>query len=163
MDFGPACPSVHGISQARIVEWVAISFSRGSSWPRDQTRVTYIAGRFFYCWATKEALIETTYQCNRQVLIMEGVADAFTTVLLLIIYIRVSWQLSQWFITHLEHCKNVSILFKPLYCDMIYTQKSYTYLISHLWKSSQSMPQTYPSPPEVFSYPYNCMISLSLW
>ena len=39
----------HGILQARILGWVAIPFSRGSSWPRDQTRVTCIAGRFFYC------------------------------------------------------------------------------------------------------------------
>ena len=38
------CP---GIFQARILEWVAISFSRGSSWPRDRTRVSCIAGRFF--------------------------------------------------------------------------------------------------------------------
>ena len=39
--------SVHGILQARILEWVAIPFSRGSSQPRDQTRVSCIAGRFF--------------------------------------------------------------------------------------------------------------------
>ena len=39
--------SVHGISQARILEWVAISFSRGSSPPRDGTHVSCIAGRFF--------------------------------------------------------------------------------------------------------------------
>ena len=44
--------SVHGISQARILEWVAIPFSRGSSQPRDQTWVTCIAGRFFTVWAT---------------------------------------------------------------------------------------------------------------
>ena len=37
--------SVHGILQARIVEWVAISFSRGSSWPRNRSRVSCIAGR----------------------------------------------------------------------------------------------------------------------
>ena len=37
----------HGIFQARVLEWVAISFSRGSSWPRDQTRVSSIAGRGF--------------------------------------------------------------------------------------------------------------------
>ena len=42
----PSCP-VHGISQARILEWVAISFIRGSSWPRDWTWVSCIAGRFF--------------------------------------------------------------------------------------------------------------------
>ena len=40
-------PLVHGIFQARTLEWVTISFSRGSSWPRDRTRVSCIAGRFF--------------------------------------------------------------------------------------------------------------------
>ena len=48
--------SVHGILQARILEWVAISFSRGSSWPRTQTRVSCIAGRFFTIWTTREAV-----------------------------------------------------------------------------------------------------------
>ena len=46
--------SVRGISQARILEWVAVSFSRGSSWPRDQTRFSHIAGRCFNLWATRE-------------------------------------------------------------------------------------------------------------
>ena len=39
--------TVHGILQARILEWVAIPFSRGSSQPRDQTQVSRIAGKFF--------------------------------------------------------------------------------------------------------------------
>ena len=39
---------VHGILQARILEWVAIPFSKGSSQPRDQTQVSCIAGGFFY-------------------------------------------------------------------------------------------------------------------
>ena len=43
--------SVHGILQARILEWVTIPFFRGSSWIRDQTRVSCIAGRFFTFWA----------------------------------------------------------------------------------------------------------------
>ena len=47
--------SVHGISQARILEWVAIPFSRGSFQPRDQTRLSHVAGRFFNIWATSEA------------------------------------------------------------------------------------------------------------
>ena len=47
--------SVHGILQASILEWVAISFFRGSSWPNDWTGVSCIAGRFFTIWATKEA------------------------------------------------------------------------------------------------------------
>ena len=46
--------SVHGILQARILEWVAIFFSRGSSWPRDRTWVSCIAGRLFIIWATRE-------------------------------------------------------------------------------------------------------------
>ena len=46
--------SVHGILQARILEWVAIPFSRRSSWPRDRTRVSCIAGGFFTIWATRE-------------------------------------------------------------------------------------------------------------
>ena len=48
--------SVYGILQARILEWVAIPFSRKSSWPRDWTWVSCIAGRFFTVWATKEAV-----------------------------------------------------------------------------------------------------------
>ena len=55
MDCSPPGSSVHGISQARILEWVAISFSRGSTWPRDQTFISCIAGRFFTVWATREA------------------------------------------------------------------------------------------------------------
>ena len=47
--------SVHGILQIRILEWVAMPFSRGSSQPRDQTQVSCIAGRFFTIWATREA------------------------------------------------------------------------------------------------------------
>ena len=47
LDSSPPGSSVHGILQARIVEWVAIPFSRGSSQPRDQTQVSWIAGRFF--------------------------------------------------------------------------------------------------------------------
>ena len=52
MDCSPLGSSVHGILQARILESVAILFSRGSSWPRDQTQVSYIAGGFF---TTREA------------------------------------------------------------------------------------------------------------
>ena len=47
--------TVHGILQARILEWVAISFSRGSSQPRDQTQVSHIVNGFFTSWTTREA------------------------------------------------------------------------------------------------------------
>ena len=47
--------TTHGILQARILEWVAFLFSRGSSQPWDHTMVSSIAGRFFTSWATREA------------------------------------------------------------------------------------------------------------
>ena len=50
VDYSPPCSSVHGILQARILEWVAIPLYRGSSQPRDWTRL-------FTVWATREALI----------------------------------------------------------------------------------------------------------
>ena len=46
---------VHGILQAKILEWVAFTFSRGSSQPRSQAQVSLIAGEFFTSWATREA------------------------------------------------------------------------------------------------------------
>ena len=54
MDCSPPGLSVSGILQARILEWVAIPFFRGSSWPRDWTWVSCIAGEFFTTWATRE-------------------------------------------------------------------------------------------------------------
>ena len=60
VDCSPPGSSVHGILQARILEWVAISFSRGSSWPRDRTQVSHIAGRCFNLWATREV----PYKCK---------------------------------------------------------------------------------------------------
>ena len=55
MDWSPPGSSVHGIFQARTLEWVAISFSRGSSLPKDRTQVSCTASRFSTIWATREA------------------------------------------------------------------------------------------------------------
>ena len=52
----PPGSSVHGILQERILEWVSISFSRGSSWPGNWTQVSCITGRFFTVQATREVL-----------------------------------------------------------------------------------------------------------
>ena len=54
MDCSPPGSSVHGILQARVLEWGAIAFSRGSSWPRDRIWVSRIVGRCFTIWATRE-------------------------------------------------------------------------------------------------------------
>ena len=53
MDHSPPGSSVHGILQARIFERASMLYSRGSSWPRDQTQVCCIAGSFFTIWATR--------------------------------------------------------------------------------------------------------------
>ena len=50
--------SVHGIFQAHVLEWVAISFARGFSWPRDRTWVSRMAARHFTVRATREANLE---------------------------------------------------------------------------------------------------------
>ena len=54
-------PLSMGILQARILEWVAIPFSRESSWPRDRTQVSCIAGWFFTVWATMETLLPSSW------------------------------------------------------------------------------------------------------
>ena len=68
MNCSPLGSSVHGILQGRILEWVAIPFSRESFWPRGQTQVSHIAGRFFTVWATrkvydKEASLDPSHFC----------------------------------------------------------------------------------------------------
>ena len=57
--------SIHGIFQARVLEWVAISFSRGSSQPRDRTWVSHTAGRRFTLWTTREGSIIFYFILNK--------------------------------------------------------------------------------------------------
>ena len=57
MEYSLPGSSVHGILQARILEWVTIPFSRGSSWPRDRTQVSCITVGYFTVWTTMEALL----------------------------------------------------------------------------------------------------------
>ena len=57
MNYSLPGSSIHEIFQARILEWVAIHFSRASSQPMDQTQVSCTAGIFFTIWATREAQV----------------------------------------------------------------------------------------------------------
>ena len=66
--------SVHGILQATILEQVAIPFSRGSSWPRDHTCVSYIADRFFTIWATREA----QYWIKEELLVIHFSSESYS-------------------------------------------------------------------------------------
>ena len=61
--------SVHGILQARILEWAAMPFTKGSSWSQDRTQVSHIAGGFFTNWATREAYNIWNFKKSLQVLI----------------------------------------------------------------------------------------------
>ena len=63
MDCSLLGPSIHGIFQARVLEWFVISFSRGSSQPRDRTQVSCIVGRHFSVWATREAKLYYPLPC----------------------------------------------------------------------------------------------------
>ena len=56
-DYSPLGSSVHGILQARVLEWVAVSFSRGSSRPRDRIRVSCLASRFFTLYGTLQVFL----------------------------------------------------------------------------------------------------------
>ena len=60
MDCTAPGSSVRGILQARLLEWVAIPFSMRSSWPRDQSQICCIAGKFFTIWATREVPNQTS-------------------------------------------------------------------------------------------------------
>ena len=66
LDYRPPGSSVHGILQARTLEWVAMPFSRGSSQLRDGICVSCVAGRFFTIWATREAhfFLEIHHKCH---------------------------------------------------------------------------------------------------
>ena len=63
MDYSLPGSSVYGILQARILEWVAISFSRGSSQPRNRTQVSCIAGRILTNWAMREGPVRKSNRC----------------------------------------------------------------------------------------------------
>ena len=59
MDCSLPGSTIHGIFQARILEWVAIPFSRRSSQPRDWTQVSHIVGRRFTVWATRDSVLKS--------------------------------------------------------------------------------------------------------
>ena len=73
MDCSPPGSSIHRISQTRILEWVVISFSRGSSWPRDWTHVSCIGRWLLDHWATKEAQKATILQKIFQIYIYRDI------------------------------------------------------------------------------------------
>ena len=69
MDCSPPVSSVHGVSQVKILEWVAISYSRESSRSKNLTHISCLAGRFFYHWATKNGdTLYSQFKKNQEVM-----------------------------------------------------------------------------------------------
>ena len=93
MDCSPSGSSVHGISQARILMWVDISFSRGSSWPRDGTCVSCISRWILYHWATQ-----------RSPEIQQVFSKFFWTGLNIIVFLKYFNEREMWFL-HLKKKK----------------------------------------------------------
>ena len=87
MDCSLPGSSVHGILQARILVWVAIPFSRGYSWPRDQIQVSCTAGRFFTVWATREVHMIQQSQCWAYTLRKPELRDTCTPVFITALFI----------------------------------------------------------------------------
>ena len=86
--------SIHGILQARILEWVHISFSRGSSQPRDRTWVFRTAGRLFTVWATMEAQ-KCTYLNFKKILLKKKCY-----------HLSLQWLIIFLLMEGLKYCKN---------------------------------------------------------
>ena len=99
-------PLVHGILQARILEWVAISFSRESSRSRNQAWVSCIAGRFFTVWATREAsrwLIYYLFSSKSKEFIVLWEMESFKIMHFLTMYVTglrqlLSFNFMNWFL-----------------------------------------------------------------
>ena len=72
MDCSPLGSSVYGIFWAKILEWVAIPFCRGSLWPRDQTCISCNDRQILYHWGTWDAPFRKTWQCNNEKKSSEG-------------------------------------------------------------------------------------------
>ena len=101
MESGPPGSSVHGVIQARILEWVAIPFSRGSSQLRDRTQVSRIAGRFFTVWAIRPPICQ--YFFFQKIILLKY--SWFTILYWFLLYSKVTqlciypYSFSLWFIT----------------------------------------------------------------
>ena len=120
MDCSPPDSSVLGIFQARILEWVAISFSRGSSWPRNRTCISCVScfeGRFFTHWAIGEVLSHPHLIIRKLSPPSQNIQSLITS------HIHCecpNWSLSSMFPRVTNASKCISLL--PLPCSMSFSQ-----------------------------------------
>ena len=115
MDCSPPGSSVHGISQTRILEWVAMSFFRGSSWPRDQTHVSSTDRWILHHWATREARHHlSTLLISFEFVIKSGLS--FLILAICIFFIPDEWLKFY----HFHRLQGTSFLFHWLYCLSVF-------------------------------------------
>ena len=135
MDYSQPDSSVRGILQARILEWVAISFSKGSSWPRDWTCVSCITGGFF----TAEPLGKPKISMDFPILTSNS--SAFYTSYVGKVLKSVLVVIKSWVVLNLSlECDRVLRIFAKLiikwFTHMDYYLKLREILFSSAWKSS---------------------------
>ena len=118
MDCSPPGSSVHGILQARILEWVAISFPRASSWPKDWTRIFRLAGGFFATEpprkSTRKVLLffkHWNYSAWRDVSILLGLGRLRAESIQSLIWS----ELHPEHRSHWRHCYSFTLLFSTLF------------------------------------------------
>ena len=99
MDYSLPGSFFYAVFQARILEWVAISFSRRSSWPKDQTHISCIGRQIVYHWVTWEALFGDSHPVSVRLICISLI---ITNVEYLLIYLWCIW------IVSLENCNYVS-------------------------------------------------------
>ena len=140
MDWSPPGSSVPGILQARILEWVAIPFSKGSSQPRDRTWVSLNAGRFFTNWATREK--NNRYEHKYLMLLL---ANCFSRVWLFA---------SLWTVAHCSLCcpwdspgKNIRVDCYACLLGIFPTQGLNLHLLYLLHWQAVSLPRVLPGKP----------------
>ena len=140
MYYSPPSSSVHGIFQARILEWVAIPFSRRSSWPRNRIPVSHTAGRFFTIWATQKApqyTIEVLKLYVYVYLFLQALSmkTAFLPLIFLVSFVKNQLAVALGFISVL------SILFLYVkFCSNAWITLYYSFALifeSEKWKSSK--------------------------
>ena len=129
MDYSLPGPSLHQISQARLLEWVAISFSRGSSQLKDRTHISSLGRQILYHWANRKACV-CVYVCV-------CVCVCVCVYKYMHIYIR-SAKIFIW-VFCIIIWKSPNFLAKPLYIVLAYTcistnslLENWCYLISRL-------------------------------
>ena len=154
MDCSLPGSSLHGLFQERKLEWVAISFSRRSSWPRDWTRVSCIVGRRFTVWATREVHLGL-YQLHPLV------GPSTITTLVQAVYLSSKWLKqpvnSSFHCLSLNSHGNQRDPSKPQISSHHFLEafplplkpRSNSLIMTHLFKDMLSLPQ-HTSPPAPF-------------